>query len=196
MTTVGDINGTLIMLARDTLGNTSNLVVRLSTRDNVPPAITYVNLRGHPYRDGLPDQVVRISFDEPVKASTVFDNVILRKTSDGSAANFNWSVEVPLDSDELRDTFWAQTQGLERGSRYWFQVQPGIEDALGNSTVLQETPVATFSIYPQKGGIAYPRSNRIFRPKDPPKVLDGLYEAIDEAGAARWHNLVNQNDER
>ena len=78
MTTVGDAD-TLIMLARDTLGNASNLVVRLSTRDNVPPEIRLVNLSGHPYRLGLPDQVVRIIFDEPVKASTVFNNVIFER---------------------------------------------------------------------------------------------------------------------
>ena len=104
---------------------------------------------------------------------------------------------MPLDSDELRDTFWAQTQGLERGSSYWFQIEPGIEDALGNSTALQETPVATFSIYPQKGGIVYPRSNRVFQPKDPTKGFWMVfYEAIDEAGAATGGiTLVNQNDE-
>ena len=79
MTTVGDIDGSLIMLARDTLGNASNLVVRLSTRDNVPPSIASVRLRGHPYRDGLPDQIVSIKFDEPVKASTVFGNITFTK---------------------------------------------------------------------------------------------------------------------
>ena len=138
-----------------------------------------------------------IKFDEPVKASTVFGNITLRKTSDGSAAGFSWSDDVALDSDELRDTFWAQTQGLERGSRYWFQIEPGIEDALGNSTALQETPVATFSIYPQKGGIVYPRSNRVFQPKDPTKGFWMVfYEAIDETGAAAGGiTLVNQNDE-
>ena len=62
--------------------------------------------------------------------------------------------------------------------------------------MLQETPVATFSIYPQKGGIVYPRSNRVFQPKDPTKGFwMAFYEAIDEAGAANGGiTLVNQND--
>ena len=66
-------------------------------------------------------------------------------------------------------------------------MQPGIEDALGNRPASRDA-VATF-IYPQKGGIVYPRSSRSSSPKTPPKVSGWPFMGIMKPVLPTRYNL-------